>query len=229
MTLQKDFDPHLTAGEITVTGRDIEMLRAIDQCGSMHNAAHELGRSYPHLQRRVVELEDAIGQLTKRDRGGKDGGGTRLTADALELIRRFERLRVELTGVTTVPETVITGTVSDRYGELATVHTAAGEITARVPPTADEVDIAVRADAVVLMAPRSPAHNHTSLRNQIPGVVSRLVIDDAIAIVTVEITDDVTIQSIVTEESVNQLKLKEGTDVVAAFKTTAARATATQV
>lgn len=229
MTLQKDFVPHLTTGEITVTGRDIEMLRAIDQFGSMHRAANELGRSYPHLQRRVVELEEAIGELTRRDRGGKDGGGTQLTSEAHELIRQFERLRVELAGVTTVPETIIMGTITERYGELATVQTAAGEITARVPPTADEVEIAVRADAVVLMNPHSPSHVHTSLRNQLSGIVSRLAVDDAIAIVSVEIADGVTIKSIVTEESVDHLDLVEGTEVIAAFKTTAARATTTEL
>jgi molybdate transport system regulatory protein len=224
MTLEKGFEPHLAIGETTVTGRDIEMLRAIDRFGSMHEAANELGRSYPHLQRRVVELEEAIGQLTERVRGGEGGGGTQLTPDALGLIRQFERLRVELSGVTTVPESVISGTVTERSGELATVRTAAGEMTARVPTRAEDVEIAVRADAVVLIEPRSPAHDRTSIRNQIPGVVTGVAIDDAIATVTVEIDDGVTIESVVTEESVDRLGITEGTDVVAAFKTTAARA-----
>jgi molybdate transport system regulatory protein len=225
MTLQKGFEPHLAIGETTVSGRDVEMLRAIDRYGSMHRAANELGRSYPHLQRRVVELEEAIGQLTRRDRGGKGGGGTELTADARRLIQQFERLQVELSGVTTVPEVVISGTVIEQYGELATVRTAAGEITARVPQAASEVEIAVRADAVVLMEPQSPPHSHTSLRNQIPGTVSDIRADDAIATITVEIADDVTIKSVVTEESVDRLGLDRGTEVIAAFKTTAARAT----
>ncbi|QLD86407.1 TOBE domain-containing protein [Natronomonas halophila] len=226
MTLRKGFEPHLAIGETTVTGRDIEMLRAIDRFGSMHRAADELGRSYPHLQRRVVELEDAIGQLTRRARGGKDGGGTELTDDALDLIRRFERLRVELSGVTSVPESVISGTVTDQYGELATVQTAAGEISARVPEAAEDVEIAVRADAVVLMDPHSPSDGHTSLRNQLRGVVNELDIEDATATVSVEVADSVTITSVVTEESVDRLDLKEGTEVITAFKTTAARATA---
>lgn len=225
MTLRKDFDPHLATGETTVTGRDIEMLRAIDQFGSMHRAAEKLGRSYPHLQRRVVELEDAIGQLTRRERGGTDGGGTRLTPEARDLIQQFERLRVELAGVTTVPESVITGTVREQYGELATVRTAAGDITARVPTRADEVEIAVRADAVVLMEPHSPPHDHTSLRNQLSGVVSDLTVGDATATVTVEIADGVPLTSVVTEESVERLDLAAGTEVIAAFKTTAARGT----
>jgi molybdate transport system regulatory protein len=226
MTLSKGFEPHLAIDETTVTGRDIEMLRAIDRFGSMHEAANELGRSYPHLQRRVVELEEAIGQLTRRVRGGKDGGGTQLTPDALDLIRRFERLRVELGGVTSVPESIVSGTVVEQYGELATVRTAAGEITARVPAAAAAVEIAVRADAVVLMDPRSSPEGHTSLRNQLHGTVSELVCGDATATVTVEIADGVTITSVVTEESADRLGLAEGVDVIAAFKTTAARATA---
>lgn len=229
MTLRKGFEPHLAIGETTVTGRDIEMLRAIDRFGSMHRAADELGRSYPHLQRRVVELEDAIGQLTRRARGGKDGGGTELTDDALDLIRRFERLRVELSGVTSVPESIIEGAVTDQYGELATVQTAAGEISARVPEAAEDVEIAVRADAVVLMDPHSPSDGHTSLRNQLRGVVSELDIADATATVTVELADSVTITSVVTEESVDRLGLEAGTEVIAAFKTTAARAVAADV
>jgi hypothetical protein len=58
------FEPHLAAGDVTVTGRDVAALRAVDRHGSLSAAADALGRSYGHLQRRVVELEDALGELT---------------------------------------------------------------------------------------------------------------------------------------------------------------------
>lgn len=229
MALEKGFQPHLAVGETTVTGRDVEMLRAIDEHGSMHAAAEALGRSYPHLQRRVVELEDEIGQLTERARGGKGGGGTRLTDEARDLLARFERLRVELAGVTTVTESVLEGAVLERNGRLATVRTAAGEISARVPTAAETVEIAVRADAVVLMEPGSPSQVHTSLRNQLAGVVAELTVEDGLASVTVEVADGVTIDSVVTERSVERLGLEPGSEVVAAFKSTSARATAVDV
>lgn len=229
MTLREGFEPHLAIGETTVTGRDVEMLRAIDRCGSMNGAADDLGRSYPHLQRRVVELETAIGPLTRRVRGGTDGGGTRLTDGARDLLRRFERLRVELTGVTTVPESTIRGTVVEQSGELATVRTAAGEVTARVPAGATEVAIAVRADAVVLMEPGSQSGAHTSLRNQLAGLVRRIDVEGAIATVAVGVADSVTVESVVTETSVDRLGLAAGDEVIAAFKTTAARATSTDI
>lgn len=229
MTPRKSFDPHLVTGDTTITGRDVEMLRAIRRFGSMHQAAEELGRSYPHLQRRVVELEAAVGPLTERVRGGDGGGGTQLTAEALTLIRQFERLRVELSGVATVSESIVPGTVTDRDGELATVRTAAGDITARVPSATESVEIAVRADAVVLMNPGSPTQVHTSLRNQLAGTVTRIDLDDAVASVVVTVADEVTIESVVTRTSVDRLGLDVGSEVVAAFKTTAARATPSDV
>lgn len=229
MTLRKGFEPHLAVDGVTVTRRDVEMLRAIDRWGSMHRAAEELGRSYGHLQPRVVELEEAIGPLTTRVKGGKGGGGTELTDGARELVRRFERLRVELSGVATVAESVVPGTVVDRRGELATVDTPAGELSARAPEGATEVEIAVRSDAVVLMVPGSPAQEHTSLRNQLRGTVAAIERDGTIATVTVAVDGGVEIASVITAESSDRLDLTEGSEVVAAFKTTAARATPADV
>lgn len=227
MTFEEGFEPRLARDGVTVTDRDIEMLRAIDERGSMSGAADALGRSYPHLQRRVDEIEAAFGTLTTRVRGGSGGGGTALTDGAVDLIRQFDRLRVELSGVTSVTESIVPGVVVDRDGELATVETAAGAVTARVPKGSEDVEIAIRSDAVVLMAPETAAEEHTSLRNQLAGTVSRVDTEDAVSTVTVTIADGVTIEAVVTAESRNRLGLREGREVVAAFKTTAARAIAT--
>jgi molybdate transport system regulatory protein len=133
---------------------------------------------------------------------------------------------VELAGVATVPESLFEGEVLERDGELATLRTPAGEISARVPTAADTVEVAVRADAVVLMEPGSPSQVHTSLRNQLAGVVVDVTVEDALASVTVEVAEGVTIDSVVTETSVDRLGLETGREVIAAFKSTAARATA---
>lgn len=225
MTVQKGFEPHLAIGGATVTPRDVEMLRTIDRVGSMHGAAAELGRSYAHLQRRIVELEEATGSLTRRSKGGSGGGGTDLTAEARQLIRQFERLRVELSGVTTITESIIRGTVVERDGELATVRTDAGELTARAPPDATDVEIAIRSDAVVLMAPGSPTQAHTSLRNQLSGTVTAIDRQASIATVDVAVADGVELTAVITDASRQSLSLAVGSHVVAAFKTTAARAT----
>jgi molybdate transport system regulatory protein len=226
MTPEDGFEPHVAIGDVTVDARDVEMLRAIDSHGSMQAAAEALGRSYPHLQRRVVELEDAAGQLTERIRGGSGGGGTELTDRATRLVRQFDRLQVELGGVTAVAESVIPGTVVDREGELATVETAAGEIAARVP--GEELDVPVhvllRSDAVVVMTSDPGADaTQTSLRNRLVGTVTEVDARETIAHVTVEVADGIDVEAVVTAESRERLDIEADREVVVAFKSTAAR------
>jgi len=224
MTRRKDFQAQLAVDEVTVTERDVGMLRAIDHYGSMHRAAEELGRSYPHLQRRIVELEDAAGSLTERERGGSDGGGTVLTDAARDLLTEFSRLRAELDGVASVTESVLAGTVTDRTGEIATVATDAGPVTALVPPAVTEVEISIRSDAVVLRAPDGTADGtRTSLRNELPGTVSGVTDGDAVAEITVDLEGGSTLAALVTEQSRATLELSPGRAVVASFKATAAR------
>jgi molybdate transport system regulatory protein len=69
----------------------------------------------------VVALEEAIGPLVERTRGGANGGGSSLTPTARELLARFDRLVAAYEGVARVDETVLGGAVIDRDGELATV------------------------------------------------------------------------------------------------------------
>ncbi len=223
MTLQKDFEARLAVGDVTVTSRDVEMLRAIDRCGSMHRAAETLGRSYPHLQRRLVEIEEAAGPLTERERGGSDGGGTVLTTAARDLLGQFSRLRAELDGVASVTESTLAGTVTDRDGEIATVETDAGPVTALVPEEATDVEVCVRSDAVVLRAPDALTDDDTSLRNELPGSVAAVESGDAVAEVAVTLDGGPRLVALVTAGSRSSLALEPGRKVVASFKATATR------
>ncbi|MFC4439894.1 MULTISPECIES: TOBE domain-containing protein [Natrialbaceae] len=226
MGIEKDFSTKLSAGDVTIDRRDIEMLAAVDREGSMHGAAEELGRSYARLQNRIVELEAEVGQLTERQRGGRGGGGTRLTDTAHELRRRFDRYETELDGVATVTESVFTGTVDERTGELATVETAAGSVVALVPRTAREVQIGVRSDAVVLTDPdETPEPDGTSLRNRFDGTVTNVEAGEEIASVTLSLAEGVDLEALVTRSSRERLALEPGREVVASFKATAARGT----
>lgn len=225
--MRREFETRLAVGDVTVTERDVEMLRAIDRHGSMHRAAEALGRSYPHLQRRLVEIEAAAGDLTERERGGEGGGGTTLTPAARDLIGQFSRHRAGLEGVASVTETVLPGTVTDRDGEIATVETDAGPVTALVPEDATAVEVAVRSDTVVLRRPDEGDDTATtSLRNDLAGTVTDVTTGEAVTRVDLELDGGPTLAALVTAESTRRLALESGSRVVASFKATATRGVA---
>ncbi|WP_222914996.1 TOBE domain-containing protein [Natrinema sp. SYSU A 869] len=225
--MEKEFDPYLRIDDVAVDRSDVEMLCAIDDCGSLSGAAEALERSYPRLQQRVVELEAAIGPLVERTRGGADGGGSSLTEAARDLLVRFDRLVAAYEGVARVDETVLSGPVVDRDGELATVETAVGEMLAVVPADVDTAAVTIRSDAVSVNVPSdTPPAEGTSVRNRFQGMVSWLESGDAVARVGIELEADSTVDgddsielmALVTRQSVDALGLEPGRAIVASVK-----------
>jgi len=84
-------------------GRD-KLLREIDRLGSISKAAKQVGMSYKKAWSFLKTMEDRLGiKLVETRRGGKNGGGAVLTAEAKKLLEefeeitdRFEKLRKEL-------------------------------------------------------------------------------------------------------------------------------------
>ncbi|MBB6645433.1 TOBE domain-containing protein [Halobellus ruber] len=224
--VRPQFDAYIGTDGVTLDASDVDLLRAIDRTGSLSTAAEELGRSYAHAQRRVVELEEAFGSLVERQRGGSGGGGSTLTGTAEDLLAAFERTRTGFEGVAAVAETVLTGPVVGREGELATVGTDAGHVRALVPEGDGVVQLSIRADAVTLTDPGdTPVPEHTSARNRFSGPVQRIDSGERIARVSVDIGIDDPLLALVTEDSREKLGLTVGSDVVASFKATATRGT----
>jgi molybdate transport system regulatory protein len=231
-----DVDAQLQREGVRFAERDAELLRAIRDHGSLNAAAGALGRSYSRSQRRVVELEDAFGELVDRQRGGSGGGGSSLTGTAESLLAEFDRVEAEFAGLTEVEETVLRGRVVERDGELGTVETGAGLVRAIVPPAAETVEtvetaetvetvrLAIRADAITLHAPGSVPETETSARNQFRGEVRTVREGDALGRVVIDVGADTDLTVLVTRTSIDTLGLAPGVEVVASFKATATRA-----
>jgi molybdate transport system regulatory protein len=220
-----DFAATLVADGVTFDARDAALLRAVASEGSLSGAADALGRSYSRAHRRLGDLEAAFGALVDRERGGADGGGSRLTDRARDLLARFDRLRAGYAGVAATDETVFAGDVVGRDGELGTVETGVGDLRALVPESAARVSVPVRADAVTLHAPDdAPDSGGTSARNRLAGVVGTVERGDAVARVTVDVDGSDLLTALVTTESVDALGLAAGVRVVATWKATATRA-----
>ena len=226
MDVDAEFDARLRAADVSFTRRDVALLRAIDEAGSLNRAADVLGRSYSRAHGRLEDLEAAFGPLVERTRGGAAGGGSTLTEEAHALLARYDRLRAGYAAIAETTEAVLEGVVEGRSGELGTVSTAAGPLRALVPPEDDAVSVSVRADAVTLHAPgEAPAGDATSARNRFEGHVAGVDRGEAVSLVSIDVGADTPIYALVTEDSRRRLALEAGRPIVASFKATATRAT----
>jgi len=224
--VSRSFETILRSAGVTFDREDAALLWAIDEHGSLADASAALGRSRSVATRRLRELETAFGPLVATERGGTGGGGSSVTEWGYRLLGRFERLRTEFSGVVTVDETVLEGTVRDRDDNLATVETAAGRLRALAPDDADAVWVTLRADVVTLHDPEgAPAAGATSARNQLRGTVVERTDHGSTVELDVDIGAEVPLTALVTTESASELDARPGTTVIASFKTTATRAT----
>ena len=70
------------------------LLKYIEEKGSISRAAKEIGISYKKAWSYIKNMEDRLGvRLVEKSVGGKGGGGTRLTGEGEVLIEKFDRLQ----------------------------------------------------------------------------------------------------------------------------------------
>ena len=70
------------------------LLCTLEKTGSLRSAAISLGLSYTKAIRMIKNAEKALGfPLTKRSTGGKNGGGSTITPDGKEWLKKYETYR----------------------------------------------------------------------------------------------------------------------------------------
>ena len=80
-------------GKVVLSDWRVRLLETIDETGSLSRAAEKLEVPYRTAWYKLKEIEDRLGvKLLETQSGGADGGGSRLTADARQLITRFRRV-----------------------------------------------------------------------------------------------------------------------------------------
>jgi len=86
-----------TSGHVGVLGdKKCELLRAIDETGSLNDAMKKLGLTYRKTWDNLRRIENELGfPLIKPTRGGADGGGTVLTLEGKIIIAAFAKFHQE--------------------------------------------------------------------------------------------------------------------------------------
>jgi len=90
-----------TSGNIGVLGdKKCELLRAIDETGSLNDGMKKLGLTYRKTWDNLRKIEHELGfPLIKPTRGGAEGGSTVLTLEARIIIAAFEKFHEEYDSV----------------------------------------------------------------------------------------------------------------------------------
>ncbi len=138
----------MVADGTEVTRRQLEALAALEKSGSMKRAAGLLGLSTPVLHKYVREVEEKtdLGLVTTTSRGSK------LTADGMELLKRFRayELRLEDESLLRVAGTL----VSERAVRTAATEVSDGGTPCKVIIGTDEDNLRLldemRVDCIVL-------------------------------------------------------------------------------
>ena len=74
-----------------------ELLRRVEKTKSLHRAAREMGMSYSKAWRLIRTLEVRLGFiLLERKVGGHSGGGSRVTPEGKELMKRYGLFQKEV-------------------------------------------------------------------------------------------------------------------------------------
>ena len=73
-----------------------QLLRLVEQTGSVRAAAQQMGMAYTKAMKLLQHAEQAMGApLTQRIAGGKDGGGSKVTPEGKDLMEKYEAYKAK--------------------------------------------------------------------------------------------------------------------------------------
>jgi molybdate transport system regulatory protein len=84
-------------GRIVLSDYRVQLLRHIDETGSLAEAAERMQLSYRRAWGKVREIEQNLGvKLVESAAGGAGGGGSRLTEEGRKLVGLYDRFRTSI-------------------------------------------------------------------------------------------------------------------------------------
>jgi len=81
-------------GEVVAGDGKMDLLKLIDETGSIQKAAGQKGMSYRHAWGFLQKMEKRGGlKLVETQIGGREGGGAKLTPQGTDFLRRYSAFR----------------------------------------------------------------------------------------------------------------------------------------
>ena len=77
-------------GEHVVGKGGVQILKAIEEEGSIAAASKKLGMSYRYVWGYLKRIENVVGKVVESEKGGSGGGRTVLTEKGREIVRFYE-------------------------------------------------------------------------------------------------------------------------------------------
>ncbi|MFV0321459.1 MAG: TOBE domain-containing protein [Alphaproteobacteria bacterium] len=244
----------LNDAQQSFASQQVELLKAIDKCGSISQAAKYVGISYKTAWDRIDAMNNMSSEpLLIRSIGGAKGGGTKLTDMGKKIISGFHALQKEhqkflaqLTQNKLYSLTDIANFIRNENMKSSARNQFNSKVTNITPGAVNaevELDIGadqtlyaiitsdsvknleltkgsqaialIKASAVIISKDTDIA---TSARNKLIGKVSRIVKGAVNSDITLDIGGEKSVCAIITNQSVENLALKEGDSAVALFK-----------
>lgn len=95
--VRPDVQVRLRAGEAFYGPGVQELLKGIDETGSLQEACLKMELSYSKGRKMIKRLEEQMGcAMTRRQAGGAGGGGSVLTEQGKQLVERYEQMTWEI-------------------------------------------------------------------------------------------------------------------------------------
>jgi len=80
--------------EVVAGNGKVDLLKKIDETGSIQKAAERMGMSYRHAWGFIRKIEKRSGiKFVETQIGGREGGGARLTPQGKEFLKRYSTFR----------------------------------------------------------------------------------------------------------------------------------------
>jgi molybdate transport system regulatory protein len=87
-------------GEVVLSSWRISLLEAVEETGSITAAAAKMDISYRRAWEKIHESEERLGvRLVETQTGGTGGGGSHLTPEAADYVKRFREFTAGLNGI----------------------------------------------------------------------------------------------------------------------------------